>query len=124
LRAKTKFVKTGDSLLKRNNQQISRHRYALTALILRISFLCCYRKFSGSCRLDIKNCDSLKHLWALPTPTTFEKVAQTFDFGTESLDFTLFFCPTENLLNYNLPQLLTKNRNALSDLILLFIGGV
>ncbi|WP_440448394.1 hypothetical protein, partial [Ruminococcus sp.] len=35
------------------------------------------------------------YLWALPTPTTFEKVDQTFDFGTESLGFALLCCPTE-----------------------------
>ena len=36
-----------------------------------------------------------KYLWALPTPTTFEKVDQTFYFGTESLAFALLCCPTE-----------------------------
>ena len=36
-----------------------------------------------------------KYLWALPTPTTFEKVDQTFYFGTESLAVALLCCPTE-----------------------------
>ena len=35
-----------------------------------------------------------KYLWALPTPTTFEKVDQTFNFGTESLAVALLCCPT------------------------------
>jgi len=34
-----------------------------------------------------KICDRLKFLWALPTPTTFKKVDQTFNFGTESFSF-------------------------------------
>ena len=41
------------------------------------------------------DCVSGKYLWALPTPTTFEKVDQTFYFGTESLVFALLCCPTE-----------------------------
>ena len=42
-----------------------------------------------------------KYLWALPTPTTFEKVDQTFIFGTESLSFSLLCCPTDNFLKPN-----------------------
>ena len=41
-----------------------------------------------------KICDNRKYLWALPTPTTFEKVDQTFNFGTESLAVALLCCPT------------------------------
>ena len=40
-------------------------------------------------RLPIKIYNSIKYLWALPTPTTFEKVDQTFNFGSESLTFVL-----------------------------------
>ncbi|WP_302751655.1 hypothetical protein, partial [uncultured Ruminococcus sp.] len=51
-------------------------------------FSCCYRIFKGfrrcvqaakqqTVRLS-ENCVSKKYLWALPTPTTFEKVDQTF----------------------------------------------
>ena len=54
-------------------------------------------------------CNKWKILWALPTPTTFEKVDQTFIFGTESFAFSLLYCPTDNLINHNLLQLLTKN---------------
>jgi hypothetical protein len=38
----------------------------------------------------------------LPTPTTFEKVDQTFNFGTENLAFTLLCYPTERVLNHKL----------------------
>ena len=34
------------------------------------------------------DCVSGKYLWALPTPTTFEKVDQTFIFVTEALLFS------------------------------------
>ena len=44
------------------------------------------------------DCVSGKYLWALPTPTTFEKVDQTF----------IITC-RNNLQNHNLPQL--KNLN-------------
>jgi len=58
-----------------------------------LSPLCSSRQTAS--RLAIKICDSIKYLWALPTPTTFEKVDQTFYFGTESLAFALLCCPTE-----------------------------
>ena len=45
------------------------------------------------------DCVNGKYLWALPTPTTFEKVDQTF-----IIDWQI------NLLNHNLPQLLKNNR--------------
>ena len=47
------------------------------------------------------DCINGKYLWALPTPTTFEKVDQTFIFGTESLSFSLLCCPTDNFLKPN-----------------------
>ena len=79
-------------------------------------FICCYRIWlSPLCsihqtasRLAIKMCNSLKHLWALPKPTTFEKVDQTFNFGTESFAFALLCCPTKVVLTHNSPQLLSK----------------
>ena len=46
--------------------------------------------------------DNRKYLWALPTPTTFEKVDQTFIFGTETFSFAVLCYPTENQLNHNL----------------------
>jgi hypothetical protein len=60
--------------------------------------------------MAIKICINLKHLWALPTPTTFEKVDQTFNFGTETFSFAVLCCPTESRLNHNLLQLLTMNQ--------------
>ena len=42
-----------------------------------------------------------KYLWALPTPTTFEKVDQTFIFGTETFSFAVLCYPTESQLNHN-----------------------
>ena len=44
------------------------------------------------------DCVKGKYLWALPTPTTFKKVVQTFNFGTKNLAFVLLCCPTENKL--------------------------
>jgi len=55
-------------------------------------------------RLAIKICDNLKHLLVLPTPTTFEKVDQTFNIVAESFSFALLCHPTDNLLKHNLPQ--------------------
>ena len=56
-------------------------------------FLLCFRfkRLSPLCssRLPIKIYNSIKYLWSLPTPTTFEKVDQTFNFGSESLTFVL-----------------------------------
>ncbi|WP_294674663.1 hypothetical protein, partial [uncultured Ruminococcus sp.] len=54
-------------------------------------------------------CNNIKYLWALPTPTTFEKVDQTFIFGTETFSFAVLCYPTENQLNhkfFNYPNLL------------------
>ena len=53
-------------------------------------------------------CINGKYLWALPTPTTFEKVDQTF-----IIDWQI------NLLNHNLPQLLTKNHKKISTMRLM-----
>ena len=50
------------------------------------------------------DCISGKYLWALPTPTTFEKVDQTFNIVAESFTFALLCHPTDNLLKHNLPQ--------------------
>ena len=44
------------------------------------------------------DCINGKYLWALPTPTTFEKVDQTFIIAWLNCE-----------LNHNLPQLLIKN---------------
>jgi hypothetical protein len=74
-------------------------------------FLFCYRNLMAFAvisnrqtagRLAIKICDSIKHMWALPTPTTFEKVDQTFNFGTENFIFALLCCPIKNRLNHYL----------------------
>ena len=50
-------------------------------------------------------CVSRKYLWALPTPTTFEKVEQTFIIACRN-----------NLLNHNLPQLFKRTEKHLSQL--------
>ena len=85
------------------------HCNAMTVhIIISISFSCCYRKFSDFRRyvqaakrqtvwLSL-DCVKGKYLWALPTPTTFKKVVQTFNFGTKNLAFVLLCCPTENKL--------------------------
>jgi hypothetical protein len=54
-------------------------------------------------------------LWALPTPTTFEKVDQTFNFGTESLGFALLCCPTETKLNHNSKNYSLNSNSGLSE---------
>ncbi|WP_440447439.1 hypothetical protein, partial [Ruminococcus sp.] len=54
------------------------------------------------------DCINGKYLWALPTPTTFEKVDQTFIFGTETFSFAVLCYPTENQLNHNLAFLVKK----------------
>ena len=65
-----------------------------------LSPLCSIRQ-TASC-LAIRICNNIKYLWALPTPTTFEKVDQTFIFGTETFSFAVLCYPTENQLNHNL----------------------
>ena len=89
------------------------HCNAMTVhIIISISFSCCYRKFSDFRRyvqaakrqtvwLSL-DCVKEKYLWALPTPTTFENVDQTFIFGTETFSFAVLCYPTENQLNHNL----------------------
>ena len=78
------------------------HCNAMTVhIIISISFSCCYRKFSDFRRYVqaakrqtvwlSSDCINGKYLWALPTPTTFEKVDQTF-----IIDWQI------NLLNHNL----------------------
>ena len=54
------------------------------------------------------NCINGKYLWALPTPTTFEKVDQTFIISCRNY-----------LLNHNLPQILTKNHKKISTMRLM-----
>jgi hypothetical protein len=73
--------------------------YFLLLLSQRLSPLCSNRQTAS--RLTIIICNSIKHLWALPKPATFEKVDQTFIFGTENFSFALLYCPTDNLLNHN-----------------------
>ena len=82
-----------------------RHSNAMTVQILRISFFLLLSQLNEfRCYVSVAkrqavwlplNCVKEKYLWALPTPTTFEKVDQTFYFGTESLAFALLCCPTE-----------------------------
>ena len=61
-----------------------------------------YYNLSGTNSVAVQlslDCINGKYLWALPTPTTFEKVDQTF-----IIDWQI------NLLNHNSPQLLKNNR--------------
>ena len=77
-------------------------RIALT-MKMKCIFFCCSRK---GFRLFVQaakqqavwlslDCINGKYLWALPTPTTFEKVDQTF------VDQTFIINWQINLLNYN-----------------------
>jgi len=73
--------------------------FLLLSQILRLSPLCSSRQTAN--RLAIVRLRKRKFLWALPTPTTFEKVDQTFIFGTEIFSFAVLCYPTENQLNHN-----------------------
>ena len=96
LRAKTKFVKTGGSLLEKNLLIYCLMKGFLVAIAFKgLSPLRSNRQ-TASC-LAIVDCISGKYLWALPTPTTFEKVDQTF-----IIDWQI------NLLNHNISRLSQK----------------
>ena len=81
---KTEFEKTGGSRCKRKCQKY-RQRIALPMKIKYVFFYCSridFRLFVQSAKQQavrlLLDCVSGKYLWALPTPTTFEKVDQTF----------------------------------------------
>jgi len=81
---KTEFEKTGGSRCKRKCQKY-RQRIALPMKIKYVFFYCSridFRLFVQAAKQQAvrlsSDCVSGKYLWALPTPTTFEKVDQTF----------------------------------------------
>ncbi|WP_419575801.1 hypothetical protein [Ruminococcus sp.] len=77
LRAKTKFVKTGDSFLEKNLLIYC----LMNGFLVAIPFKGIRRCVQAAEQLAVwlsSDCVNGKYLWALPTPTTFEKVDQTF----------------------------------------------
>jgi len=77
LRAKTKFVKTGDSLLEKNLLIYCLMNGFFVAIAFNGIRRCVQAAKQRAVRLSL-DCVNGKYLWALPTPTTFEKVDQTF----------------------------------------------
>ena len=101
---KTEFEKTGGSRCKRKCQKY-RQRIALPMKIKYVFFYCSRIDFHLFVQTDKQqavrlssDCVNGKYLWALPTPTTFKKVDQTFIIAWLNCE-----------LNHNLSQLLIKN---------------
>jgi len=90
---KTKFEKTGDSLLEKKSLTF---HYISNGFLVAIAFKG-FRPFVQAAELQAVwlslDCISGKYLWALPTPTTFEKVDQTFLFLADNLILLKFYCP-------------------------------
>ena len=98
MRAKTKFVKTGDSLLEKKSLTF---HYISNVFLVAIAFKGILRCVQAAKQQAVRlssDCINGKYLWALPTPTTFKKVDQTFIIAWLNCE-----------LNHNLPQL--KNLN-------------
>jgi len=107
LRACTEFEKTGGSLLEKNLLIYCLLNVFLVAIAFKGIRRCAQAAKQRDVWLSLV-CVSGKYLWALPTPTTFEKVDQTF-----IIDWQI------NLLNRNLSQLLINNHIKNTDLRLL-----
>ena len=93
---KTKFKKTGGSRCNRKCPKY-RQRIALPMKVKYVFFYCSridFRLFVQAAKQQAvrlsSDCINGKYLWALPTPTTFEKVDQTFIINWQI-----------NLLNHN-----------------------
>jgi hypothetical protein len=77
LRAKTKFVKTGGNLLEKNLLIYCLMNGFFVAIAFKGIRRCVQAAKQRAVWL-LLDCVSGKYLWALPTPTTFEKINQTF----------------------------------------------
>jgi hypothetical protein len=77
LRACTEFEKTGGSLLEKNLLIYCLMNGFFVAIAFKGIRRCVQAAKQLRC-LAIVRCINGKYLWALPTPTTFEKVDQTF----------------------------------------------
>ena len=93
LRACTEFEKTGGSLLEKNLLIYCLMNGFLVAIAFNGIRRCVQAAKQRAVWLS-SDCINGKYLWALPTPTTFEKVDQTFIIAWQI-----------NLLNHNLPKL-------------------
>jgi len=92
LRACTEFEKTGGSLLEKNLLIYC----LMNGFFVAIAFKGISRCVQAAKQLAVwlsLDCINGKYLWALPTPTTFEKVDQTFIINWQI-----------NLLNHNLTR--------------------
>ena len=100
MRACTEFEKTGGSLLEKNLLIYCLMNGFLVAIAFKGFRRCVQAAKQLAVWLSL-DCINGKYLWALPTPTTFEKVDQTFIITWQI-----------NLLNHNLlllPQHLEQN---------------
>ena len=102
---KTKFEKTGGSCCNRKCPKY-RQRIALPMKVKYVFFYCSridFRPFVQAAKQQAVwlslDCINGKYLWALPTPTAFEKVDQTFIILGKII-----------LLKHNLPKLLIKSK--------------
>ena len=109
---KTKFEKTDGSRCNRKCPKY-RQRIALPMKVKYVFFYCSridFRPFVQAAKQQAVwlslDCINEKYLWALPTPTTFEKVDQTFIIDSQI-----------NLLNHNLKYKINiiKKRNLVQD---------
>jgi len=96
LRACTEFEKTGGSLLEKNLLIYCLMNGFFVAIAFKGIRRCVQAAEQRAVRLS-SDCVSGKYLWALPTPTTFEKVDQTFIIAWLNCE-----------LNHNLLKILTK----------------
>ncbi|WP_419076744.1 hypothetical protein, partial [Ruminococcus sp.] len=88
MRACTEFEKTGGSILEKNLLIYCLMKGFLVAIAFK-GFRRCVQA-AKQLTVLLSDCINGKYLWALPTPTTFEKVDQTFIINWQI-----------NLLNHN-----------------------
>jgi len=96
LRACTEFEKTGGSLLEKNLLICCLMNGFFVAIAFKGIRRCVQAAKQRAVWLSL-DCVSGKYLWALPTPTTFKKVDQTFIIDWLNCE-----------LNHNLLKILTK----------------
>jgi hypothetical protein len=92
LRACTEFEKTGGSLLEKNLLIYCLMNGFFVAIAFKGFCRCVQAAKQRAVWLSL-DCVNGKYLWALPTPTTFEKVDQTFIIVTDNLILLTFYCP-------------------------------
>ena len=90
---KTKFEKTGDSLLEKKSLTF---HYISNGFLVAIALLkanaVAFKPLNSYAVWLSLDCINGKYLWALPTPTTFEKVDQTFIIAWLNCELNHNFC--------------------------------